>query len=154
MKREETEKSRQTPPALLQGSLSKKSGNDWFGLKGWDERYVVLKEQKLSYWKSESAMKEDPKAEAQGVLNLATTACEILPHHGNSTLFSIRPKGGKWIDGAFTGADAGREFVFDAAKSEHSRSEWVEALTAHIEYAHGVKEKRTRIKKAFTREIG
>lgn len=135
-------------PAPLSGKLKKKSGGGWLGLKGWDERYVVVKKMKLYYWKSEQAMKA-AKSEAQGILELASTACQVLPHHGEAHLFTIRPKGGVWLEGSFKGADAGREFVFDASKSEHTRDTWVRTITEHLEHMHGKEVSKTRIRRAF-----
>merc|ERR1711865_967041 len=137
------------PPPPLRGSLNKKSGKGFLGRDKWDSRFIEVVGNKVIYWKS-SEKKEGP----QGELHLGTTVCEVIPTEGSTTLFCIRPTGDKWLEGSFMGADAaedkkgktlaaGREFIFDAAKSEHERSVWLQSIAAHIKNAAGTRSRST-----------
>merc|ERR1711974_402412 len=46
--------------------------------------------------------------------------------------FVLRPKGGPWIDGSYTGPLADREFCFDAEGSEYCAEGWIYMLRMHI----------------------
>jgi len=147
-------------PEAFSGNISKKSGASFFGMKHWDARYVEIKDQKMFYWKSLKEMQTATapgataaQAKPQGKLDLSSTLCEVLLHHGSKTQFTIRPKAGTWGAGSFAGAETAREFEFDVGKfeTEHSRDQWVQAINAHIEFAHGKEpEKQARKKRAFT----
>jgi hypothetical protein len=72
--------------------------------------------------------------------------CVVSEVAGSTTEFEIRPSGGAWKEGDFTGAASGRVLVFDAKDSEHDRSRWMEVISLHI--SHAKKKERMRIERS------
>lgn len=121
------------PPPELRGHLWKKSP----GLLGsFQQRQVEIKEARLSWWSAGTVL--DGTAPApKGVIDFRENPVLVDPMKENPGRFVLRPKHGEWRSGGFTGADRGREFVFDASSSEVDTSEWLEAIQNHIRYGEG-----------------
>jgi len=99
--------------------------------KAWDQRYVVVKDGKLAWYKD----KPTPTTEPQGVIDFRVTPCEAVPEPANKSQFLIRPKVGNWTGQAFKGSEDGREFIFDTTGSPQSFKAWLDAINAHCEFA-------------------
>ena len=92
---------------------------------GWQKRYVVLKERKLKYFKSNS--KQD-LAVPLGVINFDHFRCWCEPmEEAKKTQFQIE----------IVGLDK-RQFQFKAYQQKES-TEWQKELRRHIEFSQGFK---------------
>lgn len=121
------------PPPELRGRLWKKSPKL---LGSFQERQVEIKEAKLSWWGAKADLNgtADPP---KGFIDFRENACLVDPDKENPGRFVLRPKKGYWTSCEFTGADRGREFSFDASRSEVERSEWLQAIQNHVRYGEG-----------------
>mmetsp|Transcript_17538 Transcript_17538/g.29584 ORF Transcript_17538/g.29584 Transcript_17538/m.29584 type:complete len:240 (+) Transcript_17538:294-1013(+) len=99
----------------MRGLLMKSSPSIF---KGWQQRWVELKDRKLSYFK-------DQKAKfPSGVLNFEHFMCSVSTSKKDSCCFSLRLAGND------------RLFEFKAPSPE-SRDEWVKELQFHISISQG-----------------
>lgn len=44
-----------------------------------------------------------------------------------------------WSEGAYTGDDASRAYIFDVEDSEYTRQEWLEGIYPHLQHAGRVR---------------
>lgn len=118
--------------ATLRGTLLKESPAS-FRLQRFQRRIVTLEGHKLNWYK-ESTCGND--VVYRGFVDLAANDCVVESLGGSQ--FTLKPAGGTWSSGSFTGADSGRSFLFDAKNSEHPVAQWVDAIKAAIISGHGV----------------
>jgi len=81
-----------------------------------------------------------------GRLDFSKNDCVVSEVAGSTTEFEIRPSGGAWKEGDFTGAASGRVLVFDTKDSEHDRSRWMEVISLHI--SHAKRKERMRMERS------
>merc|ERR1719486_1017650 len=90
------------------GHLWKRIPPSLFRFRQYQWRKIILEDGKLSW-----AEAGDPPKENKGVVDFITNVgCEVVAVEGDEAKFIIRPEGGMWTMGDFTGADKGREFTF------------------------------------------
>lgn len=124
------------PPSDLRGHIWKKSPAPLMPIRQWKWRWVVLSEGKLRWYASEAEANSGNRNSLRGEIDFALNACNVGAMTSVETQFSIRPNGGKWMLGAFTGADEGREFLFDAFSSQFDRDTWVSAIKTHLKHSN------------------
>ena len=90
-------------------------------LTGWQDRYIVLKDKKLKYYKSQNSRY------ASGVLNFDHFETTIEKTAKEPTKFKIN------ISGV-----SNRTFEFKAATNEKAQ-EWYDLIFAHIKHSDGFK---------------
>lgn len=118
-------------PAETIGLLWKKSPSAFIFNK-YQLRYVRVKGGKIHWWKDREEFLRGPKR-SRGQLDLKANRTEVVAD--GSVRFTLQPQGGSWTSGNFTGSASGRKFFMDTTDSEHSTSEWIRAIRAHIDYA-------------------
>jgi len=96
-------------------------------------RHVVLERGYLTWAMPTMLTDRGGPLQARGCLNFHKNPCEVRVDRGIT--FTVRPLGGGWQDGTFTGVHEGRIFTFDTQGSEHNLQRWMEAFKAHIAYA-------------------
>lgn len=105
-----------------------------FGLQ---TRFVTLRAARVYWSHSGECTSAGIPSNVQGFVDLVVNECEVVEE--DDFAFVLRPSGGSWIDGAFTGHEHGRVFQFDAGQSERSKSEWLDVFHKHINYASVVR---------------
>jgi hypothetical protein len=120
----------------LCGNLGKKSPSAF--LLGFSQaRWIVVRNGSVYWWGSKED--EDSGVPWKGQIDFSVNPCEIANKDGSETAFYVAPEGKNWVSGAFTGADAGRVFDFDACSSEYSRDQWVASMREHAAFARAWK---------------
>lgn len=114
------------PDAAFRGTLLKESPAR-FRFRRFQQRIVALEGTKLNWYKESGC---GSSIVYKGFVDLAANACEVEATGGSQ--FTLKPAGGRWTSGEFTGAESGRCFVFDAKDSEHSVGQWVDAIRSAI----------------------
>lgn len=117
------------------GYLWKKSPGALIPIRQWKRRWFVLSAGRLRWFASEDEADSDYKKHLKGEIDFCLNPCTVSAVASNhSTQFSIRPRGGKWVLGCFTGADQGREFLLDALSSRLHRDNWIDAVKSHLDH--------------------
>ena len=99
----------------MKGYLCKKSPSM---LKGWQQRYVTLKDKKLRYFKNDKAKF------ASGCINFEFYEVKIERNEKDPCIFTLKIEGND------------REFIFKAATLESS-TDWITELHKHIGSSEG-----------------
>eukprot|EP00929_Paragymnodinium_shiwhaense_P060080 TRINITY_DN3003_c0_g1_i1.p1 TRINITY_DN3003_c0_g1~~TRINITY_DN3003_c0_g1_i1.p1 ORF type:complete len:2014 (+),score=568.16 TRINITY_DN3003_c0_g1_i1:150-6191(+) len=110
--------------------------------KGYDWRYVSIRNMHIYWWKTLNDASTPEAAGAsggpscQGFINLMANDCKVEPDPKHPTIFTISSTAGTWMkEAVLKDKDFGtnRAFTFDAIGSDHSREEWMEVLNTHIQ---------------------
>merc|ERR1712129_327412 len=127
-------------PDKLKGYMWKRSPQN-FRLRAFDWRYVIVRDQQVTWWKSEDEAKaySEGKAEAKGFILMQLGPVDIEVEHGNDTSFTLKPAGGQWPEGAIAKGDLGRGFTFDTSKSEYTRAQWTACIAKQIQMANAAR---------------
>jgi len=142
------------PLATLSGHLWKKSAG-MLRLSPWDRRYVVVKEMRIYWFKTEAdcpsvaKMPRDGGPSCKGLIDVSTDPVH-LDSNEEPTLFTICPAAGKWnqetVDSRMaskgrigTLGDSVKDYTFDCTDSEFSRWHWVALISQHIKNADRVR---------------
>lgn len=120
-------------PDTLEGWLLKKAPQTRL-FKQFQKRWVVLDQGRLSWYGSDSDAASGSSL-LKGQIDFAINPSLVSELSASKTQFSLKPAGGQWVLGSFTGAAEGREFQFDAVDSDFDRNIWMESISAHIKHA-------------------
>lgn len=121
-------------PSDLSGHLWKKSPSPLVPIRQWKWRWVVLSAGKLQWFTSEAEAKKGDRKSLRGEIDFSLNPCTVGAVSNHTTQMSIRPHDGKWVMGAFTGSEKGREFLFDTFSSQWDQQTWVDAITTHLKH--------------------
>jgi len=140
-------KSSRPMPDALHGNLGKLRGTSqrspdskgFFGIRdamAYHDRYVVVSGLQLRWWRQKRDSGDRP---FQRAVDFTTNSCEVAIVPENPTRFILRSEN-PWVGENLDDVDRGRPFVFDAARSEHDRAAWLQAIQAHIDTARHERE--------------
>mmetsp|Transcript_82525 Transcript_82525/g.215028 ORF Transcript_82525/g.215028 Transcript_82525/m.215028 type:complete len:280 (+) Transcript_82525:89-928(+) len=141
---------------VICGYMYKKSPQK-LRLTSWDQRFFVLVNMKMFWWKDrqscalditgrERAATAEIESQSQdakylprykGMINFTMSEPRIVSLWSEKTQFRMLAPASGWREGATTDKrnDAGRDYEFDTGGSSRSRSEWVDLIRQHIEQA-------------------
>lgn len=142
------------PAPPLHGHMNKQSPA-MLRLGGWDQRFFLLADMKIMWWVNMNSClsaldSSDPQAlmrrisssegldvgtsSKKGMVNFELTSAVVEVEPGSETIFSMKPVN-KWAKGSTTDIrdDDRRVYKFDCKGSEHSREQWLEVLSEHIQ---------------------
>lgn len=144
------------PPPAIFGYMYKKSPDFW-RFRGWDWRFFIISEMKVSWWTNHRVVmprtrmnsfgmaatsanistimaSDEADSTRRGGINFYLSSAIIEADISSPSVFTVRPRYGKWSEGSTTDKhqDEARVYVFDTQGSEHSRERWMMTFRSHI----------------------